>query len=64
MREDNAFFLFLRKCDTLPTYSSDLIIVLLGYIENLRVPNGTHVIFYKAIVGVSNERSSFDHVDL
>ncbi|CAL2247272.1 unnamed protein product [Prunus armeniaca] len=64
MREDDAFFFFLGKGDGLPPESSNFSVAPFSDTEDLRMPNGTHVIFYRPIAGIGNRCTTADHVDL
>ncbi|CAL2266545.1 unnamed protein product [Prunus armeniaca] len=62
--KDNAILLFFKRGDGFPADSLNFFIASSSYAENLRMPNGKHVFFNSAVVGVGYGRSSTDHVDM
>lgn len=60
MGEDNVLLLFLGKGDGFPADSSNFVVAPSNYVEDMRMPNGTHVPFKKAVAGVGYGSSSTD----
>lgn len=64
MGENDALLFLLGESDGLLPESSYFAVAPFGDAEDLRMPNGSYIIFYSPIAGISNWCTATDHVDL